>query len=69
MAWFASSKTAPWPEYAPHHVYKRDTEADEGEKEEGGGIVDKMKKLPTKAKEEFNKDVDFLAEKTHMKPW
>lgn len=69
MGWFAGSKAASWPSYAPHHVYKRDTEADEGEKEEGGGFVDKVKHLPTAAKDEFNKDVDFLAEKTHMKPW
>lgn len=49
-----------------HLLFKR--EADEG-KEGSGGVVDKIKDVGHKIEDEFNKDVDLVAKKTHMKPW
>ena len=41
-----------------------------GDKEEGGeSFGDKVKHVGDAIKDEFNKDVDKLAEVTHMKPW
>ena len=40
------------------------------EKEEGSrSLVDNVKHVGEAIKDEFNKDVDKLAEVTHMKPW
>jgi len=52
-----------------HHIYKRD--ADEGEEKEGGGnkILEKIKDAPNKIKNEVNKDVKIIAEKTHIPTW
>jgi len=48
-----------------HLLRKR--EADEEEKSEGFG--EKVKHLGHDIEKEFTKDVDLVAEKTHMKPW
>jgi len=48
-----------------HLLFKR--EADE--EKEGGGFMEKVKDIEHKVEDEFNKDVNLVAEKTHMKPW
>ena len=54
-----------------HHMYKRD--ADEGEEEEkegtGAKIMKGIKTAPTKIKDEVNKDVKIISEKTHIPTW
>lgn len=45
-----------------HLLFKREAEGEEG-------ALDKIKDVGHKIEDEFNKDVDIVAEKTHMKPW
>ena len=49
-----------------HHIYKRD--ADEGE-EKKEGVVEKIKEAPKLIKNEFNKDVKIIHDKTHIPVW
>jgi len=49
-----------------HHIYKRD--ADEGE-EKKEGVVEKIKEAPKLIKNEFNKDVKIISEKTKIPTW
>ena len=53
-----------------HRLVKRDAGEDGGEDGEAKeSIGEKIKHLGEDVKEEFNKDVGIIAEKTHMKPW
>ena len=52
-----------------HRLVKRDAGEDGGDGEAKESIGEKIKHLGEDVKEEFNKDVGIIAEKTHMKPW
>jgi len=48
-----------------HFLFKREAEK-EGEDE---GVLDKVKDFEHKVEEKAKEEIDFVAEKTHMKPW
>ena len=61
-----------FPEGAGSRVYHRLVKRDAGE--EGGEepketFKEKVEHFGEKVKDEFNKDVKLVADKTHMKPW
>ena len=47
----------------------KDEEKKETEEEKGESFGSKVKHVGEAIKEEFEKDVDKVAELTHMKPW